>query len=206
MQLILIRHGETVANVERRWVGWRESGLTDLGRAQVEATARRLAEEVRDGAALYTSPLLRAWETAAGIGRLLGLEPVPIDDLREINFGRLDGISLEEMASRYPDLYARWQDKTDTDYGWPGGERRVDFFRRVAAACEAILARHDRGTVLVVGHGGTLRSCLAHLLPEELGQWWTYSITNCGITRVVVERDGRHLLTLNDIDHLPTHP
>jgi len=201
--LLLIRHAETVANVEGRWVGWGDTGLTERGRAQVEATARRLAQEVRDGAAIYTSPLPRARETAEGIGRALGLKPIPVENLREINFGDLDGVTLEEMRTRYPDLYARWRDKTDSEYTWPGGEKRADFFRRVAEACREILSRHDRGTVIIVAHGGTVRACLAHLMPDKLGEWWGYSLDNCGITRLQVEDGTVRLLALNDTSHLP---
>ena len=203
LTLLLIRHAETVANVEGRWVGWGDTGLTERGRAQVEATARRLAKEVHDGVAIYTSPLPRARETAEGIGRALGIEPIPVEKLREINFGDLDGVTLEEMRTRYPDLYARWRDKTDTEYTWPGGEKRADFFRRVAEACREILSRHDRGTVIVVAHGGTVRACLAHLLPDRLGEWWGYSLDNCGITRLRIEDGAVRLLTLNDTAHLP---
>ena len=85
----------------------------------------------------------------------------------------------------------------------PGGERRADFFRRVSSVCDEILSRHDTGTVIVVGHGGTLRSCLSHLLPEELGEWWTYAMDNCGVTEVLVWGEKAELLTLNDTSHLP---
>jgi len=203
LTLILIRHAETVANVEGRWVGWGDTGLTERGRAQVEATAQRLAREVRDAVAIYTSPLPRARETAEGIGRALGVEPIPVEDLREIHFGELDGVTLEEMRTCYPDLYARWRDKNDTEYTWPGGEKRADFFRRVAVACGEILSRHDRGTVIIVAHGGTVRACLAHLMPDQLGEWWAYPLDNCGITRVLVEDGVARLLTLNDTAHLP---
>ncbi|HID88388.1 MAG TPA: hypothetical protein EYH27_02680 [Anaerolineales bacterium] len=203
LQIILVRHAETVANVEGRWVGWGDTGLTERGRVQVEATARRLVQEVHDGAAIYTSPLPRARETAEGIGRALGLKPIPVENLREINFGDLDGVTLEEMRTRYPDLYARWRDKTDGEYTWPGGEKRADFFRRVAEVCQEILSRHDRGTVIIVAHGGTVRACLAHLMPDKLGEWWGYSLDNCGITRLQIEDGTVRLLTLNDISHLP---
>lgn len=202
-QFILVRHGQTVANVEGRWTGWGQTDLTELGRAQVRAVAQRLAAEVRDGVALYTSPLPRALETAEGIGRALGLQPVPVDGLREINFGAMDGITLEEMEAHHPALYENWQDKANSDFTWPGGERRADFFRRVAAACDEILSRHPRGTVIIVGHGGTLRSCLAHLLSAQPGQWWTYRVGNCGVTRVIVEGGTVRLASLNDTAHLP---
>ncbi|MCS7282946.1 MAG: histidine phosphatase family protein [Anaerolineae bacterium] len=202
LHLLLIRHGQTVANLERRWTGWRESDLTDLGQAQVEALARRLATEVRDAVAIYTSPLGRALKTAAAIGKALGLEPVPLEGLREINFGKMEGLTLEEMRANYPDLYEQWRDRTNINFTWPGGERRADFFRRVAATCDEILSRHRSGTVIIVAHGGTLRAMLAYLLAEERAKWWAYDLGNCTLTRVVIEDGKARLLVLNDASHL----
>lgn len=202
-QLVFVRHAQTVANVEGHWTGWETTALTEKGRAQTRAIARRLKEEAQAVVALYTSPLPRARETARVIGRALGLEPRMVDGLREINFGHLDGVSLEEMEARHPDLYASWQDRSDIDYAWPGGERRGDFFRRVAAACDQIVDRHPQGTVIVVAHGGTIRAALAHFLPQELGEWWSYPLGNCSITRVSIGPEGARRITLNDRAHLP---
>lgn len=202
LHLILVRHGQTLANLERRWVGWRESDLTDLGRAQVEALARRLAAEIRDAVAIYTSPLGRAVKTAEAIGEALGLVPVPLEGLREINFGELDGVTLEEMQANYPDVYEQWRDRTNIHFTWPGGERRSDFFRRVAATCDEILSRHASGTVIVVAHGGTLRAMLAYLLAEEMAKWWGYELGNCTVTKIAIEEGKARLLALNDASHL----
>lgn len=202
LQLILIRHGQTVANREQRWVGWGETELTDLGRAQVEAVARRLAAEVTDAVALYTSPIGRAMQTAEAIGKALGLTPISLEGLREIHFGEMNGVSLEEMRERFPDLYEQWRDRSNINFTWPGGERRADFFQRVAATCDDILARHPSGTVIVVAHGGTLRAMLAYLLAEEMAKWWAYDLGNCTLTRVAVEGGKARLLALNDGAHL----
>ena len=127
-----------------------------------------------------------------------------MDDLREVNFGRLDGITIEKMEAHHPALFTRWKNKADMGFTWPGGERRADFFSRVAHACDRILARHPHGRVVVVAHGGTLRACLAHLLPEQMSDWWGYRLDNCGLTRVSVEGDHARLLALNDSMHLPS--
>nr|HID14460.1 histidine phosphatase family protein [Anaerolineae bacterium] len=202
-ELILIRHGQTHANVAGRWQGWSDSTLTSLGQTQAEAVARRLAAEHSRVAALYSSPLRRALQTATIIGAALGLRPVSVDDLKEINFGELNGITLKEMEAQYPALFARWKNKADTEFEWPDGERRADFFRRVALACDRILALHPNDSVVIVAHGGTLRACLAHLLPDQLGQWWSYTIDHCAITRVTTGAAGARLLALNDVTHLP---
>lgn len=202
MHLVLIRHGQTAANLERRLVGTGSTPLTDLGRLQAELTARRLAAETLDAVAVYSSPLARALYTATAIGRALDLVPIPIAGLREIDFGELDGFTVEEMAARRPQLFARWQDRTDSRFTWPGGERRSDFFRRVGSACDAIRSRHHEGTVSVVAHDGTLRACLAHLLPAQFSEHWTYALDNCGITRLALETESARLVVLNDTTHL----
>jgi broad specificity phosphatase PhoE len=106
------------------------------------------------------------------------------------------------MEARFPDLYARWQDKGDMAFHWPGGERRVDFFNRAAQACQLILGRHPEDKVAIVAHGGTIRACLAHLLPHELGRWWDYSLDNVGLTHVRAREGNTRLLVLNDTSHL----
>jgi broad specificity phosphatase PhoE len=203
MQLVLVRHGQTMANIDGRWTGWSTTPLSELGRAQIQAVARRLAESLEHYVAIYTSPLPRASATAAEIGRALKLQPITVDGLREINFGDLDGVTLEEMEQRYPELYASWQDKTDASFVWPGGEMRADFYQRVATTCRDIVSRHKDGIVVVVSHGGTLRSCLAHLLPSEMAEWWTYQLDNCGLTRIQVDDGNAQLVVLNDTAHLP---
>jgi|YNPNPStandDraft_1061719.scaffolds.fasta_scaffold01894_4 broad specificity phosphatase PhoE len=200
--LILIRHAQTVANAEGRWVGWGDTPLTPEGQAEVQATARRLAAEASDAVALYTSPLPRTWETAAAIGQALGLSPVPLDDLREINFGEMEGVTLEELKEHHTETYLQWRDRENVNFTWPGGERRADFFQRVSAAFDHILARHPQGTVIVVGHGGTLRAALAYLLSGEMSRWWGYSIEHCALTRLLVEGGEARLLALNDTGHL----
>lgn len=197
-ELILIRHAQTQANVIGQWEGWSEGTLTPAGHAQAMAIAQRLSGERDRITALYSSPLRRALDTATRIGTVLQVQLEILEDLREINFGELNGITLEEMQSQHPALFARWKDRTDMDFQWPGGERRADFFYRASRACDHILSLHHDGGVVVVTHGGTLRACLAHLLPDLFVQWWGYALDNCSLTRVSVEKELTRLLVLND--------
>lgn len=206
-ELILIRHGQTPGNAAGLLEGWNDDGLTALGEAQADAVARRLAGEYGRGgvAALYTSPLRRALQTARVVGKALGRQPVSVDGLREINFGELSDIPMEDLEARHSSLFTRWSDRSDGEFRWPGGERRGDFVRRVTRACDTILARHSRSDrrVVAVAHSGTLRICLAHLLPDQLGRWWEYGLDNCGLTRVFVTANDARLVVLNDNAHLP---
>jgi broad specificity phosphatase PhoE len=202
-EILFIRHGQTQANATGHWQGWSDPPLTACGRAQAKAIARRLAPERGQVTALYTSPLRRALETAQALGATLALQPTSVEALKEINFGQLEGLTLQEMEGQFPDLYARWHEKTDVAFEWPGGERRIDFFGRAAEACRRIIARHPEEKVVIVAHGGTIRACLAALLPRELGQWWGYTLDNAGLTRIRLTENNTDLLVLNDASHLP---
>lgn len=201
-EMIFVRHGQTQANAIGRWQGWTDPPLNAAGQAQAEALARRLESEQDEIAALYTSPLCRAHQTARAIGARLGLAPQVVEGLKEIHFGKLEGITLTEMAERFPALYARWQDKRDMTFQWPEGERRGAFFARATQACDRIRARHGGGKVVIVAHGGTIRACLAHLLPDSLGAWWEYGLDNGGLSRVRAAGGDPELLSLNDTAHL----
>ena len=204
-ELIFIRHGQTQANADGRWQGWSDYPLTPLGQTQAQAVAQHLASTPDNFISLYTSPLLRARQTAQAISNALGLKPVIVESLKEIDFGELNNTSLEEMEAQYPDLFTRWQDKSDMEFQWPGGEQRGKFFARAAEACDLILSRHSNSSkqhsVIIVAHGGTLRACLAHLLPDQFGRWWTYSLDNASLTRVQVEGAEARLIMLNDTKH-----
>lgn len=201
-ELVFVRHGETEANAVGIWQGWSDTALNATGRAQAEAVGRHLAANGGRIEALYTSPLRRALQTAVVIGEHLNLKPQTMDGLKEMHFGRLEGMSLKQVEADYPDVYSRWQNKGDATFQWPEGERRDAFFERAAGACRWICRRHEGDTVAIVAHGGTIRACLGHLLPDTLGRWWTYQLDNAGVTRVQVEGCEAELLALNHTGHL----
>jgi alpha-ribazole phosphatase len=201
-ELLLVRHGQTDSNLHGRWQGWDGTPLNQQGEREAALIAQRLAQTKEAIAALYASPLRRAWQTAERIGEALKLGPVPHDGLKEINFGHISGITLDEFVERFPDLHKRWTYKMDLTFTFPGGEQRAQFFQRVGEAMEGIVERHPDQKAVVVAHGGTLRVCLVHYLPAEFSQWWTYQLGNCSLTRLEV-KDGRaKLLVLDDRTHL----
>ena len=101
--LLLIRHGQATHNLEGRWEGWSSTPLTPKGREQAEAVARRLAVWSPPISQIYTSPLLRARQTAGPIARELGLVPFPHEDLREIDFGRVSGMTQDVFRQTMPE-------------------------------------------------------------------------------------------------------
>ncbi|CQD16305.1 phosphoglycerate mutase [Mycobacterium lentiflavum] len=148
-RLLLLRHGQTALSVQRRYSGRGNPELTDLGRRQAQAAARYLAE--RGGiAAVISSPLQRAYDTASAAAKALGLDVTVDDDLIETDFGGWEGLTFAEAAERDPELHTRWLRDTSTEP--PGGESFDAALERVYQARERILATHPGATVLVVSH------------------------------------------------------
>lgn len=149
-QIILIRHGETEWNRERRMQGHTDTPLTDAGLAQAEALGRRLAGS--RFAALYSSDLSRAWHTAVVIAGRTGHEVIADPRLRERAFGIFEGLTAEEMEARHPEEFERFQSR-DPDYVIPGGESAREFHSRCLACLADIAQRHSDGSVVVITHG-----------------------------------------------------
>ena len=148
-RLLLLRHGQTELSVERRYSGRGNPALTDVGRRQAEAAARYLAQ--RGGiAAVLSSPLQRAYDTAATAAKALGLDVTVDDDLIETDFGAWEGLTFAEASQHDPDLHRRWL--RDTSTLPPGGESFDGVLDRVCRVRDRIIAAHQGATVLVVSH------------------------------------------------------
>jgi 2,3-bisphosphoglycerate-dependent phosphoglycerate mutase len=156
--LLLVRHGESVANREGRFTRHDDEPLTPIGVAQARETGRRL-RDLYAPAALYASPFARAVHTAREIGAWFDLEPSVVHDLHEQSFGELRGRAYAEY---YPVVAAiaeldRWHHRA------PGGESLADVCRRVGPALDRIAARHAGEQVIVVSHGGVMAALRAHV-------------------------------------------
>ena len=178
-RLVLVRHALT-AEHRVRVVGRLDVPLSADGRAQAERLADRLATE--PVAAVYSSPLARALDTARPLAGRLGLEHVPVADLRELDFGELDGLMLEEVEQRYPSFLPWTEAPAAVEF--PGGESVAALTRRAVTAVRAIAAAHQGETAVVVSHGVTLRAVLADALGMELDSMFRLDVTHGGISVV----------------------
>ena len=148
-RLLLLRHGQTELSVQRRYSGRGNPALTEVGRRQAGAAAQYLAQ--RGGiAAVVSSPLQRAYDTAAAAAKALGLDVTVDDDLIETDFGVWEGLTFTEAAERDPELHRRWL--RDTSTAPPDGESFDDVLERVCRARERVIAAHQGATVLLVSH------------------------------------------------------
>lgn len=161
-RLVLIRHGETDGQSSVRFHGSTDVPLSDLGRAQMREASLGLAREVFD--LVVASPLQRAWEGARILG---GGAPVRLEaGLREIHFGRWEGLTKPEIEAGDPILYQDWQEKR-AGFEFPGGEPRADFRKRVMLACER-LVQSGATSALVVAHKGPIRTIAEELVGAPL--------------------------------------
>jgi probable phosphoglycerate mutase len=198
-ELILIRHGETAWNRERRMQGQTDTPLSDIGRAQAEAVGRRLAQH--PFAALYSSDLARAWDTAAAIARASGREIVREPALRERTFGMFEGLTYDEMSQRYPEAHARFSVR-DPDYAVPGGESPREFFERSLACLNAIAHTHAGECVVVVTHGLVLDTLhrAAHRMPLDAKR--EAPLLNASLNTFQRSADGWRETGWGDVAHL----
>jgi len=199
--LFLVRHGETTWHAENRYAGSTDVALTELGIAQGEQLGRWA--EVQQIDAVYASDLSRAVITATPAATALGL-PLTIDPaLREVHFGRGEGLTSAEMRPMFPDAAARFVAHPGTS-PLPEGESGEAAVERAWGALEQIVAQHPDGTVLVVMHSTLMRLILCRALGVSLDSYRkTFpSALNVGITTVSWTADGTALLGYN----VPTAP
>ena len=154
--ILLARHGETDWNREGRFQGHADPPLNRTGRDQaVELSVALMAEDL---AAVYSSPLQRALETAEIVAASRELEPVIVAALQEVDVGSWSGLTRTEVEQRFPEQYARW---LDYGQGWEDGETYDEMGTRVVAALLELAAAHGRERVLAVTHGGPIRAAFA---------------------------------------------
>ena len=205
-RVYLVRHGETEWNATGRWQGFSDVPLNDVGRVQAQLVAQRVQHIDESFAAIYSSDLLRAWDTAVAIGNVLDLQPVAEPDLREIDIGWWGGLTREEIEARDTGFLARVDQGEDLPRG--GAETMTDLYTRASAALERVGAKYAGSTVILVAHGGTVRALLEHARKNGAVTWpWTFdSIGNTSIS-IIEHTDGQwRILAINDMQHIAETP
>ena len=212
-ELILVRHGETAWNTERRLQGHIDTPLNHEGKRQAQALAAMLASLAGGiGAApfarLFSSDLDRTFQTARPIGDLLDLEIIRDPRLRERCFGAFEGLSHDEVKERYPQAWVQWQAR-EVDARYPAGERQAEtlteFTGRVRDALVDIASTHPGQRIIVVTHGGFLDSAYRLATGMSLSQARNFDVRNASINRFEWnEASGLQLLEWGVVAHLAT--
>ncbi len=198
-RLLIVRHGETPWNAEGRLQGHADIDLSEKGRQQAREVAKRLADTPID--ATYSSDLARAWHTAQ---IMLDQRDVPLNStvgLRERYYGVFEGLTVEERQAQYPDEFAASLVK-DLEFAPPGGENARGTLERMTGVIGEIKERHLNETVLIVGHGGSLRSAIIALMELPPEATWRFVMANCSLTVIDTYPDNAVLGLYNDTSHL----
>ena len=201
--ILLIRHGETAWNAERRLQGHLDIELNAEGKRQAEALAQALAGEQLD--LIVASDLLRARQTAEALARPHGLAVSLDRGLRERCYGGFEGLLYAEIASRFPAEFAAWQGR-EVDAALPLGENQGETFRQFHHRVNGVILRwaetHPGKTLAPGAHGGVLECAYRAALGMPLESPRNFKVHNASINRFTVERGLLTLHSWGEVGHL----
>ena len=201
--VLLVRHGQSEGNAERRFGGHTATPLSPRGRRQAQATARALKDE--ELTAIYSSDLARAVETAEPLAKVTGLSINSTTAFRERSVGVMEGLTFEVAAQQHPEQYQALL-RRDFEHVLTGGESYRQLLDRSWQKLDEIIEQNQGGKIAVFSHTGTICILALHLMgaldaPELKPVWITSA--NCGVTRFELRDDGLvRVLMLNDTRHL----
>jgi ribonuclease H / adenosylcobalamin/alpha-ribazole phosphatase len=201
MRLFTVRHGATEYSRDRRFAGSRDMPLTTEGRAQAEAVAQALAGA--GIAAVYTSPLERARVCAELIAKPHGVEPRLEADVREMSFGEWEGLSRDELATRFPADASAWR-ATPNLVLPPGGEPLPTVATRVRRVVDRLIATHGGEAVVVVTHAVVSRLIVLAALGLGPDRLWAVDASPAGITEIEYVGEWATVHRMNTLTHLET--
>lgn len=198
-KILLARHGATELNSARMFVGQRDAELSVLGQSQVKKLSERLAAEKLD--VIYSSDLKRAMVTAQTIAAKHKMEIIKCPELREVNYGKFEGLTFEQITQLYPELaglFSNW----DLKLKFPDGESVEELKQRVNKFLKRLKDLDQEQTILIVAHGGPLRLIICSLLGIEPKHWRQIHLDLASLSIVNIYPEVAILSLLNDTSHL----
>lgn len=177
-KLVLVRHGQTLWNIDRKYQGHSDIALSSNGKKQAYCLRERFRHERL--AAIYTSDLSRALETGQIVGEFHTCKINSLSELREINFGKWEGLTHEEIQAQYGELEKQWRFQTE-NFQIPGGESFQDLKKRVCRQVLTLVKKHRGETFMIVAHGGTIRTIICSVLDLKLNKIWCFRQDNTAV-------------------------
>ena len=200
-KIILMRHGQTEWNLEKRFQGSGDSPLTDEGLQQAVLVSKKL--EKCNIKAIYSSPRKRAVETAIPISQRLSLPVHKKPGLGEIALGKWEGKTYNEIKTLYPLEYQAFFHDPTSFSGVDGGETLIEVRDRAVKVVEEIALTHLNNTVLIVSHAITIRLLLIHYMNAPLIELWKVAdITQTSLSKIDFSGHLRRVTMLGNSDHL----
>ncbi len=197
--VLLVRHGQTKSNVTGFYMGWSDEDLNDVGYTQVRCLSSRLAG--LPIASVYTSPLRRAYNTAAILAEPHQLKLKVFDELTEIQLGDWQGLHIDETKRKWPELWQ--QSRIDpSELTMPNGESYRQVSERAIQAFERVVQASWGKQAVVVTHDAIVKTLVAHVLGVSNSIYRRFEINNASLSMIRVINSSYHLITLNDTSHL----
>ncbi|MCF8012364.1 MAG: alpha-ribazole phosphatase [Clostridiales bacterium] len=201
-RIYLVRHGQTDWNAKMRFQGQTDIHLAEKGREQAAALARRLEKE--NFAGIYSSDLTRAYETAEIIARSHNLLVQQKPAFREINFGSWEGLTFQEIQENFSEEATDWWERP-LYTRIPDGESLHDVVKRSMDVLHDICKKHNGQKILIVSHGGVVRSIISTVLGIDLNEYWRIKQDNLALNIIHFPEWNKGILELlNDCTHLYT--
>lgn len=183
MELLIIRHGQTLANLNNWYYGFTDSPVTERGREQAKAAGVFIDRLDFKPDAIYISERLRTHETLELMG--FQKDDAVIDGrINEQHMGDFECMTYQEIASRYPEEFKSWRDNFKS-YAPPGGESHLEFYERVRSFLEEISEQEKDGNrkILAVSHGGVMHAAYAYINGDNLDAYYGAYFNNCSVLR-----------------------
>jgi len=199
-RIIAVRHGETAWNIDTRIQGHLDVGLNEKGRWQVQRLSRALAAR-ETIAAIYTSDLLRAWDTARAIAEATQRPLHSVEGLRERSFGSFEGKTYAEIETGYPQDARRWRQR-DPEWAPPQGESLLALRARVLETAQTLAAQHVGEQIVLVAHGGVMDMLYRAANGIDLQTPRTWNLGNAAANRLLWSSEGFSLVGWSDTSHL----
>ena len=195
-----IRHGQTIWNESGRYQGTTDVTLSELGYEQAKKTAERFKDIHLDG--IISSTLDRAFQTAKSINQFHQLEIEKNDLLQELHFGEWEGLTYEEIETKWPGMIDEMYHHPE-NLRLPHGESFTDMQNRAMKMMNDIIGRGDDKTYVIVSHGAAIRTMICGLLGISLEKSWNFSFSNAGVTCMKHYIGDRTILAFhNSTEHL----
>lgn len=189
--IYIIRHGQTDSNVKNTYLGKTDIPLNDEGVRQAREAAARFAEVKFD--VIYSSPLIRAVQTAQEISKDRGLNIVLNSGVEERNYGLFDNLTMEQIKQNYPDEHKKWHDNW-FGYAPAEGESAAQVHKRTGEAMDRIIEHYNGKIVAVVTHLGAARHMIANLLKLKLEDTYKFALDNGKAAVITIDDDDRRIL------------
>ncbi|MBI4595756.1 MAG: histidine phosphatase family protein [Candidatus Tectomicrobia bacterium] len=199
MKLYLIRHGQTEWNQQEIFRGLADVALDQEGRREARALAKRL--QGTEIAAIFSSPLMRAKETADIIGNVIGLETVVSNELIDINCGNWQGVTLQEVKQKYYPLYQSWLQEPE-NFTFPLGEGLSEVRKRTIPFLKGLIERFPQKEIAVVSHRVINKIIICALLDLPNSKFWSIKQDTAALNLLELSPTEAHLMFLNDTCHL----